>query len=236
MRKNIGKTARPIFIPLRENIGIIEQNIEFDWHMGMSSEVRKRSIYSLHQEAKKQGFNKILEASSKSEQQIGIQLSAFFLKNIKNYPVENLFKSSKVFENGGPYRDLLTVTPREAKKDNRLRESGSMTKFSFNGKDFPLEPKSLFYDWLYFNVLFSERNSALREEFFDNHFDAFSDIEFIPNKSFSCQARTLALCVSLYENESVKDFIQDPVRFAYEFELYGQRVKDDKNSQLDLGF
>ena len=67
MRKNIGKTVRPIFIPLRENIGVIEQDIEFDWHMGMSAEVRKRSIHSLHQEAKKQGFNKILEASSKSE-------------------------------------------------------------------------------------------------------------------------------------------------------------------------
>lgn len=236
MQKNIGKTARPIFIPLRDNIGVIEQDIEFDWHMGMSAEVRKRSIRSLHQEAKKQGFNKILEASSKSEQQIGIQLSAFFLKNIKNYPVENLFQSSKVFENGGPYRDLLTVTPREAKKDNRLKESGKMTKFSFNNKDFPLEPKSLFYDWLYLNVLFSDRNSDLREELFDNHFDAFSDIEFNPNKSFSCQARTLALCVSLYENESVKDFIQDPIGFAQEFELYGQRIKDGENSQLDLGF
>ena len=236
MQKNIGKTARPIFIPLRDNIGVIEQDIEFDWHMGMSAEVRKRSIRSLHQEAKKQGFNKILEASSKSEQQIGIQLSAFFLKNIKNYPVENLFQSSKVFENGGPYRDLLTVTPREAKKDNRLKESGKMTKFSFNNKDFPLEPTSLFYDWLYLNVLFSDRNSDLREELFNNHFDAFSDIEFNPNKSFSCQARTLALCVSLYENESVKDFIQDPIGFAQEFELYGQRIKDGENSQLDLGF
>lgn len=236
MRKNIGKTARPIFIPLRENIGVIEKNIEFDWHMGMSSEVRKRSIHSLHQEAKKQGFNKILEASSKSEQRIGIQLSAFFLKNITNYPVENLFQSSKVFENGGPYRDLLTVTPREAKKDSRLKESGNMIKFSFNDKDFPLEPKSLFYDWLYLNVLFSDRNSDLREEFFDNHFDAFSDIEFNPNKSFSCQARTLALCVSLYENESVKDFIQDPIGFAQEFELYRQKIKDDENSQLSLGF
>ena len=236
MKKNIGRTTRPIFIPSRENIRGIEQNIEFDWHMGMSAEVRKRSIHSLHQEAKKQGFNKILEASSKSEQQIGIQLSAFFLKNFPNYPVENLFQSSKVFENGGPYRDLLTVTPREAKQDSRLKESGKMIKFSFNNEDFPLEPKSLFYDWLYLNVLFSDRNSALREELFDSHFDAFSDIEFNPNKSFSCQARTLALCVSLYENGSVKDFIQDPIGFSQEFELYRQRIKDDENSQLGLGF
>ena len=233
MAKSIGKTVRPIFIPQKNGIGVIEQNIEFDWHMGMSAEVRKRSIKSLHEKAKEAGFNHILEASSKSGQSIGIQLSAFFLKNIKGYPVENLFQSSKVFVNGGPYRDLLTVTPREAKKDSRLKESGEMVKFTFNQKDFPLEPKSLFYDWLYLNVLFSERNLALREEFFDNHFDAFSDIEFNPQKSFSCQARTLALCVSLYENESVQDFIRDPVGFSQEFDLYKKKTQEDV--QLGLG-
>ncbi|MGX2970405.1 DarT1-associated NADAR antitoxin family protein, partial [Ursidibacter sp. B-7004-1] len=195
-RKSIGKTTRPIFIPNTESIGVTEKNIEFDWHMGMSAEVRKRSIKSLHKQAEAAGFKKILEASSKSEQDIGIQLSAFFLKNIKGYPVENLFQSSKVFEKGGPYRDLLTVTPRDAKKDVRLKESGNLIKFSFNNKEYPLEPKSLFYDWLYLNVLFSERNLELRETFFEMGFDAFSDIEFNPNKSFSCQARTLALCVS----------------------------------------
>ncbi|MFZ7203532.1 DarT1-associated NADAR antitoxin family protein [Avibacterium avium] len=132
--KSIGKSIRPIFIPNRNDIGVIEREISFDWHMGMSREVRKRSINSLHNEARKQGFSHILEASSKSEQDIGIQLSAFFLKNIKGYPVENLFQSSKVFEKGGPFRDLLTVTPREAKKDERLRKSGNLIKFTFNKK------------------------------------------------------------------------------------------------------
>lgn len=235
MKKSIGRTKRPIFIPNRENIGVIEQEIEFDWHMGMSAEVRKRSIKSLHQEAKNQGFNHILEASSKSEQDIGIQLSAFFLKNIKGYPVENLFQSSKVFSNGGPFRDLLTVTPREAKKDERLRNSGILLKFSFNQKDFPLEPKSLFYDWLYLNVLFSDRNLMLREQLFSEKFDAFSDIEFNPEKSFSCQARTLALCVSLYENECVKEFIKDPVIFSQQFDLY-KKISVNEIKQVGLNF
>lgn len=220
IKKSIGRTNRPIFIPNRHHIGVIEQSIEFNWHMGMSTEVRKRSIQSLHQEANHLGFQKLLEASSKSEQEIGIQLSAFFLKNVKGYPVENIFQSSKVFEKGGPYRDLLTVTPREAKKDDRLRNSGLMIKFVFNQQEFPLEPKSLFYDWLYLNVLFSDRNLELRERFFEDKYDAFSDIEFNPEKSFSCQARTLALCVSLYENECVKDFIRDPISFSEEFNLY----------------
>ncbi|OOS00436.1 hypothetical protein B0186_06225 [Canicola haemoglobinophilus] len=230
-QKSIGKTKRPIFIPNVQNIGVIEQEIEFDWHMGMSAEVRKRSIKSLHEQAKLKGFKKILEASSKSEQSIGIQLSAFYLKNIKGYSVENLFQSSKIFENGGPYRDLLTVTPREAKKDLRLKESGNLIRFEINGNQYPLEPKSLFYDWLYLNVLFSERNLDLREEFFEMKFDAFSDIEFNPTKSFSCQARTLALCVSLYRNESVQDFIKDPISFSQEFNLYN-KVDDSNNLSL----
>ena len=54
----------------------------------------------------------------------------------------------------------------------------------------------------------------------DRNFQAFSDIEFNPTKSFSCQARTLALTMSLYQNESIKDFIYDPVKFSQEFNLY----------------
>lgn len=231
-KKTIGRTTRPIFIPNRDSIGVVEQYIEFDWHMGMSAEVRKRSINSLHQEAQKQGFNNILEVSSKSEQEIGIQLSAFFLRNIKGYPVENLFQSSKVFEKGGPYRDLLTVTPREAKRDERLRNSGNLIRFTFNNKNYPLEPVSLFYDWLYINVLFSERNLELRERFFGSKFDSFSDIEFNPEKSFSCQARTLALCVSLYENKSVREFIDNPIKFSQIFNLYGKVDKENKQNSL----
>ncbi|QLB21643.1 hypothetical protein A6B43_04950 [Vespertiliibacter pulmonis] len=228
--------TRPIFIPNRETPGVIEQEITFDWYMGMSTEVRKRSIISLHNNASLVGYKKILEASSKSEQSIGIQLSAFFLKNIKGYPVENLFQSSKVFENGGPYRDLLTVTPREAKKDQRLKESGDLIEFKFNNKKYPLEPKSLFYDWLYINVLFSNRNLNLREDFFEMKFDAISDIEFNPKKSFNCQARTLALCISLYENESIQDFIEDPIQFSREFNLYKYEEVDNKKDNSNHSF
>lgn len=234
MKKNIGRSLRPIFIPAPKEIGVIEENIEFDWHMGMSTEVRKRSIRSLHKEAEKIGFKKILEASSKSEQPIGIKLSAFFLKNTHGCPVENIFQSSKVFENGGPYRDLLKTTPREAKKDCRLRKSGKMTKFTINNKDFPLEPKSLFYDWLYINVLFTKHNEILREEFFSNNFDAFSDIEYNPQKSFSCQARTLALCVSLNKNKSIENFIEDPIEFSQKFNLYKKKTRENIQPSLDF--
>ena len=47
----------------------------------------------------------------------------------KEFSVENAFQAGKVFENGGPFLDLLTVTPREAKRDTRLKESGRLLKF-----------------------------------------------------------------------------------------------------------
>ena len=84
-----------------------------------------------------------------------------------------------------------------------------------------MEPKSLFYDWLYTKTLFhSNRNVKLKEDFINSNFDAFSDIEFNPKKSFSCQARTLALCVSLQKNESINNFIRNPIGFAQKFNLY----------------
>lgn len=220
--KKIGKSVRPIFIPKKNDIGVIEQNVSFDWHMGMSAVVKQRSIFSLHEKAKEKGFYHILEASSKSQQEIGIQLSAFFLKDDKGFPVENLFQSSKVFDGGKQFIELKFVSPREAKQDWRIRNCGDMLKFSFENRDFPLEPKSLFYDWLYIKTLFTSNcNLDLREAFIAEDFDAFTDIEFNPKRSFSCQARTLALAVSLYKNESIPDFLNDPENFVKTFPLYG---------------
>lgn len=219
--KSIGKATRPIFIP---NIGpfpkIHTLNIDFDWHMGMSYAVKQRSMQSLHQAAMNNGFAHILEASSKSEHPIGIHLSAFYLKNHQSIPVENLFQSSKVFELGGPFLDLLFVTPKEAKRDTRLKNHGSMIKFQFQGFDFPLEPKSLFYDWLYIKTLNEPQNQQLRHALINENFQAFSDIEFNPKKSFSCQARTLALYITLFHSGLVDEFLNNPVQMVHTYNLY----------------
>lgn len=216
----IGRAKRPIFIPNPNAPGVSEELITFDWHMGMSAAVKKRSITSLHEQAKKKGFKNILEASSKSEQPLGLPLSAFFLKDEDGVPVENLFQSSKVFENGGAFLDLRHVSPRAAKKDLRLKESGAMLKFLFNGKEFPLEPKSLFYDWLYSKILYGNNNIELKNQLINEVFDAFSDIEFNPKKSFSCQARTLALFISLHSTNCLREFIEDPFGTADKYQLY----------------
>jgi hypothetical protein len=139
----------------------------------------------------------LLEVSSKSDREIGRRLSAFHLKiplkDGRLIPFECAFQGSKVFENGGPFTDLFDAEPRDAKRDLRLRESGRLTKFSFDGFDFPLSPKSIFYDWLYANAIFPKREWLKRLM----KVDGFTDIEFNPEKSLNCQARSCALFVSL---------------------------------------
>lgn len=55
-----------------------------------------------------------LEISTKSKETVGINLSAFNLR-LNNQTLENIFRSAKVFTNGGSYPDLLDVPPKAAK-------------------------------------------------------------------------------------------------------------------------
>ncbi len=206
--------TRPLFVPKRNSIGVDEVMIDFDWFPGFSKSQKQKSIDSLHKEAKLKGFNKILEISSKSELELGINLSAFNLiittqKQKKKLTVETAFQGSKVFEKGGPYKDLFGLDSLKAKKDIRLKESGNLKSFNFFGMEFPILPRTFFYDWLYINALL--QNHDLLEQV--KTFDAFSDIEFNPEKSINCQAHAVALYLSILNNGfsfdnkiSVEDF------------------------------
>lgn len=66
--------------------------------------------------------------------------------------VEPIFQSSKVFEKGGPYKDLLRKTSLEAKKDKRIKESGDLIYFDYDNRRWNLEPKTMFYDYIYKSI------------------------------------------------------------------------------------
>lgn len=164
----------------------------------MSLKQKQRSIADLHRVASiKFGLEHPLEISSKSDNSLGVALSSFNLRfrtqKGLELSVETAFQGSKVFDRGGPYRDLFFMSPKDAKRDPRLRESGNLKKFSFFGQDWPLEPRTAFYDWLYLNALI--KNPDLAEE--AQKYDYFTDIEFNPSRSINCQARSLAIFVSL---------------------------------------
>lgn len=202
---------RPYFLPYKNGIGVEQKTIDFKYYSGFSTSQKLKTIESFHHEILQKYKNlKVLEISTKSNEEIGQKLSAFNLKSEtinKKIPftVETAFQSSKVFENGGPYKDLLEKTSKEAKTDERLRTSGKIISFNFFNKDYPTEPKTLFYDWLYINVL--EKNKDLHKALFQ--YNCFTDIEFNPAKSINCQAHAVALFISMKKNnidfEKIKD-------------------------------
>lgn len=207
---------RPIYIPNYECELLVETKfVEFTWFPGMAPSQKQKSIASLHQSAIDKGIcNHPLEVSSKSLNEIGVQLSAFNLsvkteKHKREFTVEAAYQSSKVFNNGGPYKDLLYGTSIEAKKDPRLKESGDLMKFQFFGADWLLEPKTAFYDWIYLNAL--RKNQWAVEQL--NEYDGFTDIEFNPKKSINCQAYSVALFKSLNSQGLLNDALASQEAF-----------------------
>lgn len=191
---------RPIFIPATEGAALVRTRfVEFQWFPGMAASQKQKSVDALHHAACKiPGISKILEVSSKSREELGVALSAFNLtfttvKLQRTFSVECAYQSSKVFERGGPYTDMLGMTSREAKRDERLLSSGRLIGFRFFGIDWKLEPQTAFYDWLYINAL--KKKPIMSDQL--GEYSAFTDIEFNPERSINCQAYSVALFVAL---------------------------------------
>ncbi|EOB3674069.1 hypothetical protein ACHELX_000877 [Vibrio vulnificus] len=205
---------RPIFISSDIFPFVDENTIDFEWHKGLAASQKKKSIKSLHTVALERFKDlTILEISTKSDNPLGVQLSAFNLminlRSNKKVPLENVFQAAKVFEHGGPFKDLLFMSAKEAKSDIRLKGSGELTGFFSNGKTWPLMPKTIFYDWLYLNAI--KLDQSLSSKIIN--FNAFTDIEFNPKKSFNCQARSAALYVSLVKMGKLEDCLSSPDDF-----------------------
>jgi hypothetical protein len=208
---------RPIFIPATDAPGFVKEiSLDIPWASGFAAVQKKKNIMALHKVAAIKGFSPLLEVSTKSEEIAGQHLSAFHLKvesEIGQIPLECAFQGSKVFEQGGPYTDLFEIDARAAKRDPRLRESGALVEFEFEGQKFPLSPKTVFYDWLYLNALYPHRewlNDRLTNKI---TYAGFTDIEFNPAKSINCQARSCALFVALMQNGLLHDAIKSPDSF-----------------------
>lgn len=208
-------------------------NVDFRFYSGFSTSQKQKSINSLHEQYIRLNPNSnVLEISSKSPSAFGVSLSAFNL-NIQTtkriFSVECAFQSSKVFEKGGPYTDLLDKSSREAKKDPRLRDSGKLIAFHCFNMEFPLEPKDYFYNWLYINAL--NLNKELANEIIN--YDSFSDIEFNPQKSINCQAKAAAIYVGLSKQCLLNEALESRENFLKI--VYGTNSPEQYN-QLEFNF
>lgn len=206
--------------------------VSFDWNSGFAVSQKQKNITAIHERfILSYPESSVLEISSKSMQAHGKDLSAFFLKKYvphlgKSVPVECVFQAGKVFKGGGPYTDILEKTPKEAKRDDRLKTSGTLAAFKFEDKEFPLSPKTLFYDYLYINALLE--NPELIDVVMQ--YDAFTDIEFNPDRSINCQAKAAATFVSL-QRLGLLDKVKDPEQFR-ELMLYKTTAKEKEEKPL----
>lgn len=203
--------VRPVYVPKNSAPFYEVVNIEFKWNGGFAVSQKQKNIKAIHD-----GFmliypdGKPLEISSKSLVETGVKLSAFNLMKYfpeldRSIPVENVYQAGKVFENGCQYTDLMLVSPKEAKRDERLKNSGRLIKFRFDGKDFPLIPQSIFYNYIYLNAVLE--NDELAQNL--PEYNGFTDIEFNPQKSMSTQAQSAAIYVALHSlglTEKIRNF------------------------------
>ncbi|TPN69027.1 hypothetical protein FJ986_06695 [Mesorhizobium sp. B1-1-1] len=190
--------TRPIFLPTNSGDQLFDtQTFSFSWNPGFAESQKRKNIHELHRAAGNAGLGKVLEISTKSEDEIGRRLSAFNLKyrlEEKTIPLECIYQGSKVFADAGPFDDLFNLTARECKADPRLRSSGEIVYFLLEGDRYDSKPANAFYDWIYIRCL-NQHEDFLRRRL--SEYEGFSDIEFNPERSINCQARALAVLISL---------------------------------------
>ena len=223
---------RPVFV-CKDTYPYFEScEVEFIFYNGFDISQKQKSIKSLHDAFKlKNILSNPLEVSSKSTDILGVKLSAFnltLIKNEKEYSVESLFQGSKVFEHGGPFTDIYDKTSHDAKKDERLKESGNIIGFSLFNEKISNEPKTFFYNWLYVNALNS--HEEIKTEVLK--YDAFTDIEFNPQKSLNCQAEAVAIYVSLAKAGLLKEALKSKEDFLRI--VYGEVEKPEQFVQMSL--
>lgn len=105
--------SRPVFIPVYDDTSLVQERaFQFPWSPGFAESQKKKNVQALHAAAKKNGIGRVLEISSKSDEEVGRRLSAFSLKleiGGQKYPLESLYQGSKVFETCGPFPEIFFV-------------------------------------------------------------------------------------------------------------------------------
>lgn len=183
---------RPVFF--EENGVVKSTDIDFQWFAGFAVSQKQKSIKALHDAIReKYPDANPMEISTKGTVALGNKLSAFNLK-LHGYYLENVFQSSKVFtDSDGPHLEWLELHPKEAKREaGKLHDEGHrLLAFRYDGTEYPLEPKTVFYDHIYYMAV----RDTLSKEDLDElaQFNYFTDIEFPPQRSINTQARSVVL-------------------------------------------
>lgn len=170
---------------------------------------------------KEENKNTPLEVSSFSSSALGRALSAFNLtfKGTLGWtaPVECVFQSGKIFAEGGPFTSLRWKTALDSKREIKdlASASGPLVGFVLEGRQFPLEPTTLFYNWVWINALASNpANADLSKQLLVESYDAFTDIAFNHNVGRNTQAEAAAYFVLLSRTGRLEEALKSPEDFS----------------------
>ncbi|BDO04504.1 hypothetical protein KAM622c_40910 [Klebsiella quasipneumoniae subsp. quasipneumoniae] len=90
-----------------------------------------------------------------------------------------------------------------------------------------------FYDWLYISAL--RKQQELAEQIVE--YDAFTDIEFNPERSINCQAYSAALYVSLFKQSLLDQAISSKESFLDTIKNMSiSNARQNETNQPGFGF
>ena len=198
--RKIDMVTRPFFVPRFDKVGVdVKTSAPFAWNPGFAVSQKKKNVHALHDAIRFDVCpqSRPLEVSSKSDDEVGVSLSAFNLTLTMDgqaCTVESVFQASKVFEGGiGPFHELYAAPSGEVHAKVKALRGTPLVAFDENGVVWPLNPTRAFYDWIYCLALHEHKDLVAKL----SGYDSFTDIEFNPKRSLNCQAYAVALYLSM---------------------------------------
>ena len=187
--------------------------VDFKWEPGMSSSQRKLSRDNLHRQIKHSGVAaEILECSSISDNELGLSLSAFNLPYFAQpkISVESIYQGSKIYTDLKTneefnlthlyWKDSLTAKKHMQTLDYsaiKLKEFKVDLESDGHILDFPTQPKTAFYDYIYIKSAVAKLTKEQLEEL--SSYQGFTDtqLRWYDGKVTACQAMSVAVLVGL---------------------------------------
>lgn len=199
-------SIRPVFVAKATYPYFEEIHVNVDWHQGFALSQKRKNQISLHQNfLAAYPDKKVLEVSSSSTEPIGYWLSAMHLKKItadEVTTVENVFQENRIYirpdgSQIGPFPEAHGMSPKECKKYVKSKAGNAHSyRYAYGEHIIPAPDYhiSLFYDFVYLNILMRPENEYLRSVVLDRGYDSFTDLA---TTSLNSQARSCAIFVGL---------------------------------------
>ncbi|MCY4661563.1 MAG: hypothetical protein OXF93_17430 [Acidobacteria bacterium] len=138
-----------------------------------------------------------LEISSRSSDRLGRDLSAMNLPaagDLHGRPVEAVYQAAKCYGDGGPDTQLSQSGYEAKRRDRERRRQGPLAGFRHQGRQWPLETGSAFYDWLWTRSALRHCGHGVVERL--QRYEGFTD-QFHRPGALACQAKAAAIVAGM---------------------------------------